>query len=283
MHISSQAMHIRSAIDQQWGFRSHVPAVLLGLLRRACPCADISNMYGAQNSRRTRRRLLATFSAFTILATGCGAEAAPEATPLRGFDGEVVNLGDPLTTSPVDDAVPEEAIAFSDDAARTEESTVTTAPADLTADVLPVSTDEGRTTADGVVVRAYLDEVDFGDGPESTWWIEADHPIGGFAGVTFTPAPAETSSMDDLGWAASGGVFVIRVETGPQVVEVRLTSVEGSVDRVAPDDGRFAVLAVRTNDHEKMQLDAFDASGSIVANCIFEPVDGFAFTSCNPV
>lgn len=196
----------------------------------------------------------------------------------------MVSLGDSLATSPVDDAVPEEAIAFSDDdGAETEESTVTTAPMSLTADALPVSADEGRTTVDGVVVRAYLDEVDFGDGPESAWWIEADHPVGGFAGVTFTPAPAETLSMADLGWAASGGVFVIRVETGPQVTEVRLTSIEGSVDRVAPDDGRFAVLAIRTNDHEKMQLDAFDASGSIVANCVFEPFEGFAFTSCNPV
>jgi len=238
----------------------------------------------AGNRWKTRIRSLAIVLAVATSATACGGEAAPEATPLRGWDGEVLAPGESLAETAATEATPDEALAFSEEeVAPPKEAKVpeeTEPPETPSPGSLPVSNDELRVTADGIKVTVYEDPIDFGDGPEDAWWIEGDHKTGGLAGSTFTPGPAETDTIDSRTWAASGRIFVVRVEVAARVTEVLLTSGEGSVDRVAPDATQFAVLSVLTDNHETSTLDALDASGGVVGSCYFDDTYGMGILTC---
>jgi len=239
-------------------------------------------MDSARRSGKSWVTSLVVVLTITMLASACGGTAPPEVAPLRGYDGELIAPGDTLGPPPTDPPAPGNAVAFVDEEEATAPKNVVS-PGNAVPDSLAVSSNDVRITADGIKVRVYEEAIDFGDGPEDAWWIEGKKPSGGAAGVTFTPRQAETSTLDSVGWAASGGVYVMRAEVGPQVTELRLTSSEGNVDRVAPDAQRFAVLAVYTDDHETITLDALDATGAVVATCSFEVNEsfgGFALIDC---
>lgn len=135
----------------------------------------------------------------------------------------------------------------------------------VTLDVWPPDTP--RRNNEGIEVVARLTEFDFGNGNTPATEILGDHAAGS-AGV-YLPGEltASTDSLDVLGWSFSGGTFVALFEVGPAVSEVRLSSTQGGVDRVAPSAEGTAVLGVRATDVAQVSVEALTAAGDRVAVC----------------
>lgn len=174
----------------------------------------------------------------------------PEAIPLEG------DVDTTLPPAPVD-------------------TTTTVEPAPVTTttleDTLPVSpsdaSDDPRVTSEGIQV-GYVNRVrDFGRGPEET--LEAAAVLGPHSVLVVVDDErvADTATLDYGNWAANSEIFVVRLEAGPQVAELRLTSTRGGVDRVAPAADGLAVLAVRASTAANVTFEAFDSSGTLVATC----------------
>ena len=179
---------------------------------------------------------------------------------------------------------PPEAIALEGDV----DTTVPPAPVDTTTtttttveqvsvttttlgDTLPVSpldaSDDPRVTSEGIRV-GYVNRVrDFGRGPEET--LEAAAALGPHSVLVVVDDErvADTATLDYGNWAANNEIFVVRLEAGRQVAELRLTSTRGGVDRVAPAADGLAVLAVRASTAANVTFEAFDSSGTVLATC----------------
>lgn len=208
-----------------------------------------------------------------LLLAACGGDSEQTVTAEEQFG----NLVDTSPRESSSEADPPAALAVEETATTVAAAASTTEkPDDDSTDaVLPVSgeSDGPRVTDEGIRVGMVPDVVDFGSGPEEVMMAAASSGAGEVSVVIDEDLQASTATIDYDVWGASGGVAVIRVETSPQVVEVRLTNGQGGVDRVAPDADGFAVLGVRASGGADLFVEGFDNSGELVGTCEF--ADGF--------
>lgn len=207
---------------------------------------------------------LAAVICIALIAAACGGEVEEEIV-IRDFDGNIVVPGETPSTTQATEPLPEP--PSNDQPADSAESTTTTStepPASLA-----FSTDEARRTVEGLQVGAFLEETDFGSGPEPTWWIRAASGAGA-AGVTIDRGlTSRATTLTDSGWAVSGGVGVFRAQVGEQVERVRLTGNRG-FDEVAPDAEGFALLAARADTASDLMVEAFDQTGELLGTCTYD-------------
>lgn len=217
-------------------------------------------------------QLVSTGVVVVVLSVGCGASSTDQA--------EVPRTLPPLRTAPTDP--PDEIAAVEDGSPSEDVPDVTVSdgpdPSELptnpsiesqpTAERQAPSGELPRQTADGITVSRELERVDVGDGPEETYMVRASRGSTS-TGISVDPElPVDTNTIDTMGWAGSGGVFVVMVEVGPTVAEVQLINVLGSLDTAAPSAERTAVLGIGADDLAQISMLALDADGNVIGSCL---------------
>ncbi len=232
-----------------------------------------------------RRRLVLTLSTFLLALAACGGEStvddgSADTTPAEIAMTEEASSDAADTTAPPE-TVEDDPVAASDTTVVSDDDAPSDTPVETAEPGLSeVDADEGaptpdqdpvlpRRTAEGIELSLDWEETDFGDGPEPALWVRGERS-GLVSGVTVDPTflVADTATVDTIGWAGSAGVFVVMVETGPTVAEVRLASRLGGTDATGPDGDRLAVLGVVADELDDLSIEAIDGAGAVVGSCV---------------